>query len=391
MTIRASVISPYQKFYALDGITPLSGGSVAFYENETTDLLAIFSDSNLTIPQDNPYDLDAGGGIAGDVHFVGLATITTFDSGGGEVQSFDFVSCFDQSVPFDVWIASVVYNDEGGSTNIVQSPVNGLMYISIANDNLNHEPSVSPAWWEIWPSAFQGGSLSTALNFARATVASHATTADIWGALGNQINWTGTATTTIFPNAPQAGSSRTLICADACSFTAGANMLIDGVNSGDTVTCAANDQMLVQAVSTTQFKLSRTKYDGTTQNFGPAAAQAQMESATSNAVGVTPLSAKWSPSAAKAWLKCNGAGTSILSSHNISSITDVGAGALGVVLDIDFSSANYSIAASAAAAASTVNIGAQTAGTFDLNNYDLVTVAQTDPSFYHAQCFGDQA
>lgn len=109
------------------------------------------------------------------------------------------------------------------------------------------------------------GSASGSINFARATVASHATTADIWGALGNQIDWTGTATTTIFPNAPQAGAERVLICAGACSFTAGANMLIDGVASAATVTCAANDQVIVRAVSATQFKLSRVKYDGTAQ------------------------------------------------------------------------------------------------------------------------------
>jgi len=107
------------------------------------------------------------------------------------------------------------------------------------------------------------------IDTARATVASHATTADIWGALGNQIDWTGTATTTAFPNAPQAGAERTLICAGACSFTAGANMLIDGVTSGNTVTCAANDTVIVRAISTTQFKLTRLKYDGTAQVVAP--------------------------------------------------------------------------------------------------------------------------
>ena len=104
-----------------------------------------------------------------------------------------------------------------------------------------------------------------ALNLSRATVASHATTADIWLAAGNQINWTGTATTTAFPNAPQGGVERTLICAGACSFTAGANMIIDGVASGETVTCAAGDQMIVKAISTTSYKLSRIKLDGTAQ------------------------------------------------------------------------------------------------------------------------------
>lgn len=97
-------------------------------------------------------------------------------------------------------------------------------------------------------------------NFARATVASHATTADIWTALGNQIDWTGTATTTAFPTATQAGSERVLICAGACSFTAGANLIIDGVASGNTITLAANDTVTVLAITTTQFKLTIDKY-----------------------------------------------------------------------------------------------------------------------------------
>lgn len=101
-----------------------------------------------------------------------------------------------------------------------------------------------------------------AQNFARATVASAATTADIWNALGNQIDFTGTATVTGFPAAPQAGASRKLICAGACSFTAGANMLIDGVSSGNTLLCAANDIINVEAVSTTQFRLTRIRYLG---------------------------------------------------------------------------------------------------------------------------------
>lgn len=102
-------------------------------------------------------------------------------------------------------------------------------------------------------------------NFARATVSSHATTADIWNALGNQINFTGTATVTDFPDAPQGGAVRELICAGACSFTAGSDMLIDGVSSGNTVTCAANDVVIVRAISTTQFRLTRIRYDGLAQ------------------------------------------------------------------------------------------------------------------------------
>lgn len=102
-------------------------------------------------------------------------------------------------------------------------------------------------------------------NFSRATVASSASTSDIWNAAGNQIDFTGTATVTGFPAAPQPGASRELVCGAACSFTAGANMLIDGVTSGGTVTCAANDIVIVRAVSITQFRLTRERYDGKPQ------------------------------------------------------------------------------------------------------------------------------
>ncbi len=117
----------------------------------------------------------------------------------------------------------------------------------------------------------------TSLDLARATVASHATTGDIWS-VGNQIDWTGTATTTAFPAAPQAGAERVLICAGACSFTAGANMLIDGVASASTVTCAANDTVIVRAVTTTQFKLSRIKYDGSAQVSAVSALSTSVDS-----------------------------------------------------------------------------------------------------------------
>jgi hypothetical protein len=98
--------------------------------------------------------------------------------------------------------------------------------------------------------------LGEALNTSRATVASHATTADIWGAAGNQIDWTGTATCTAFPAAPQAGAERVLVCAAGCRFTAGANMIIDGLGTSGNLDCVANDVVIVRALTTTQFRLS---------------------------------------------------------------------------------------------------------------------------------------
>lgn len=139
----------------------------------------------------------------------------------------------------------------------------GLMVVDITS--INGSGTISS--WFVTVSSAAGTTLINNTftghqNFARATVASHATTADIWNALGNQIDWTGTATTTAFPTAPQAGASRKLICAGACSFTAGANLLIEGYPSGNTLKCAANDIVIVEAITITQFYLTFTKYAG---------------------------------------------------------------------------------------------------------------------------------
>ncbi|MDO8912293.1 MAG: hypothetical protein Q8N10_03285 [Phenylobacterium sp.] len=107
--------------------------------------------------------------------------------------------------------------------------------------------------------AFQGGSLTSAMNEAKATVASHATTADIWGAAGNLIDFTGTATVTAFPAAPQAGAQRRLLCAGACTFTHGANLILPG---STTFASAAGDIVTVTAVTTTQFRLTIEKASG---------------------------------------------------------------------------------------------------------------------------------
>lgn len=98
-------------------------------------------------------------------------------------------------------------------------------------------------------------SSTTAINDVFTTVAS-ATTPDIWTAVGGVVNYTGTVTATGFVAAPQAGARRTLVCAGAAPFTAGANVIIDGYASGTTYTAAAGDKVHLIAVTTTQFRLS---------------------------------------------------------------------------------------------------------------------------------------
>ena len=88
------------------------------------------------------------------------------------------------------------------------------------------------------------------VNTGYVTVASHATTSAIWAAAGNTINFTGTETITDFPAATKAGSERTLICAGATVFTHAGNITVQG---GLTYTAAANEVVIVTALSTTTF------------------------------------------------------------------------------------------------------------------------------------------
>ena len=93
---------------------------------------------------------------------------------------------------------------------------------------------------------------ATNVNGYTASIAS-ATTPDIWTGTGNIVQYTGTATATGFAAAPSVGSQRKLICTGACLFTSSANLIIEGMASGTTITLAANSVVNVLAITTTQF------------------------------------------------------------------------------------------------------------------------------------------
>jgi len=127
-----------------------------------------------------------------------------------------------------------------------------------ANDSWINKGNLADVDWGFLNKA--GGNMTGAINHAVTTLAS-AATPDIWTGTAKYINYTGTTEATGFAAAPQAGSSRTLILAAAASFTADANMLIDGYSSGATVTLAAGDRVEVLALSTTQFRLRMLRQD----------------------------------------------------------------------------------------------------------------------------------
>lgn len=131
-----------------------------------------------------------------------------------------------------------------------------------------------------------GGNLTGALNEKRADndVASSANP-DIWGGNGNYVGITGTATITGFTAAPQAGAKRRLLITGSPSITAGTNLIVKGVVSGVTSPLAAGDEMEVVAETTTRFRVTLFKADGSSL-VGAAFLQAQDQKASGTTAGV---------------------------------------------------------------------------------------------------------
>ncbi len=70
----------------------LANGTLTFNINLTTTLDTIFSDEALTIPQANPYTLDAAGRTLGDVKYTGLKRVISKDSSGATIRTYDNVA-----------------------------------------------------------------------------------------------------------------------------------------------------------------------------------------------------------------------------------------------------------------------------------------------------------
>jgi hypothetical protein len=139
-------------------------------------------------------------------------------------------------------------------------------------------------------------------------------------------------------------------------------------------------------------------FDSTAHTWTPAGAgllaatQAEMEAGASSTVAATPARQQFHQSACKAWLKADFAGA-IQASYNITSVTDVGTGIVGVTIGTDFSSAHYAVTATldgGGAFGLDSSIDTQAAGSFRILTGNTVTQGAQDATYVHAVCFGDQ-
>jgi hypothetical protein len=133
------------------------------------------------------------------------------------------------------------------------------------------------------------------------------------------------------------------------------------------------------------------------------ATQAEMETATSVALAVSPGNQHFHPGHPKAWLSCGVAGD-IQQSYNITGLVDSAVGLVTITIATDFGAATYCIVNSveatmtgswlvASARETHVRVATRAAGSVALDCIDNTATANLlkDPTTYHAAMFGDFA
>ena len=138
-------------------------------------------------------------------------------------------------------------------------------------------------------------------------------------------------------------------------------------------------------------------------SVGNSASQAEMQGATATDRYVTPNAMTWHPGVCKAWGKhaVSGAVPQMTATWNVTSVTDSGVSRVTPVIATDFSSANYSIQATAEAATTTysatttclicvIRNATPSVTQFTLDLLEIDIGQATDPAAWYWSAFGDQ-
>lgn len=126
------------------------------------------------------------------------------------------------------------------------------------------------------------------------------------------------------------------------------------------------------------------------------AAQSDQETATSTSLFVTPAVQHNHPSAIKFWAfaTVSGGVPTLVSSYNVTSITDTSLGRMTVTIATDFSSANWcgqvSVESGHGANCCGFIGGSRSAGAIDVWMYNTASGLAADPNAWHVMGMGDQ-
>lgn len=230
------------------------------------------------------------------------------------------------------------------------------------------------------------------INYAKGSDIASATTTDIGAATGNFVDVTGTTTITGLGTV-QAGTIRFVRFTGILTLTHNGTSLILPTTAN--ITTAANDRAIFASLGSGNWIcLAYQKADGTplvsTLDF---ASQAEMEAASSTTKAASPGRTQYHPGVAKAWAVLDGTGTiSLLASHNVSGVVDDNTGLYTFQWDTDFSSANYSIQATALhpTKALMCTVVSQLAGSCQIRVTENAS-GDVDVDMLHVVAFGDQA
>ena len=220
-----------------------------------------------------------------------------------------------------------------------------------------------------------------------------AATIDLDAATGDLVDVTGTTTITAITLAN--GKQCIVRFTGILVLTHGASLVLP--NAAANITTAAGDVAVFRGYASSIVRcVNYQRLDGNSLQGVAAATQAEMEAGSSLTVQVTPGRQHFHPSAAKAWVQFNSAGT-IGASYNITSITDNGQGDWTVNIATDFSTANYVGVVSGGVIITSndaiiYNFNAVAAGTFSILAKTVANAAVDPgtPDQIRVAFFGDQ-
>lgn len=162
----------------------------------------------------------------------------------------------------------------------------------------------------------------------------------------------------------------------------------DGTLTNERVLTAGNGIALTDAGAGSTITVAADSASDTVDGVIEIAVQSEQETGSSTTLAVTPGRQHFHPSAAKAWVQFNSAGT-VAASYNITSVTDSGTGGWTVNIATDFSSASYGVATSVENSTTRIMmLGTPTAGTIPILVEDS-TFNAADATAMRVIAFGD--
>ncbi len=147
----SSLFTPFQQFFNDNG-DPLSGGTLEFYAQGTTNPQNTYSDASLTKPNSNPVVLDGEGRLPNIIFGEGIYKVILREAPSQEsplgviIDELDPVGGDAGSVvAFSDWISTTIYNKQD-----IVTGSDGHFYLTISDLNLGNDPTDNPGNNEFW-------------------------------------------------------------------------------------------------------------------------------------------------------------------------------------------------------------------------------------------------